>query len=143
MTTATAHIRFLAVAAVLLVAVTGSTHSVVDAELFEGRAPTAEELRPSVEAAFQGESVKPGTVASLVLFNRARGLTLQIFHTGPEHTPTVGNSEMQGVPVSGARAFGKGVPGRVVHVRIGNWASGVYFARLTAADGRVGFAPVV
>jgi N,N-dimethylformamidase beta subunit-like, C-terminal len=143
MTTATAHIKLLAVAAVLLVAATGSTRPLVDEELFEGRAPTAEELRPSVEAAFQGESVKPGTVASLVLFNRARGLTLQIFHTGPEHPPTVGNSEMQGVPVTGARAIGKGAPGRVVHVRIGNWASGVYFARLTAADGRVGFAPVV
>jgi hypothetical protein len=143
MTTATAHIKLLAVAAVLFFAVTGSTRPPVDAELFEGRAPTAEELRPSVEAAFEGESVKPGTVASLVLFNRARGLSLQIFHTGPEHTPTVGNSEMQGVAVTRARAIGNGTPGRVVHVRIGNWASGVYFARLAAADGRVGFAPVV
>src|SRR5262245_54074553 len=143
MTTATAHIKLLAVAAVVLFAVTGSTRPLVDAELFEGRAPTAEELRPSVEAAFEGESVKPGTVASLVLFNRARGLSLQIFHTGPEHTPTVGNSEMQGLAVTRARAIGNGTPGRVVHVRIGNWASGVYFARLAAADGRVGFAPVV
>ena len=143
MTTATAHIRLLAVAAVLLFAVTGATHSPVDEELFEGRAPTAEELRPSVEAAFQGESVQPGTVASLVLFNRARRLTLQIFHTGPEHTSTVGNGEMQGVPVTAARAIGNGTPGRVVRVRIGKWASGVYFARLAAADGRVGFAPVV
>jgi hypothetical protein len=143
MTTAALHIQRFAVAAVLLVAVAGSTHSPVDPELFEGRAPTAEELRPSVEAAFQGESVKPGTVASLVLFNRGRDLTLQIFHTGPEQTPTVGNSEMQGVPMTGARAIGNGVPGRVVRVRIGNWPSGVYFARLAAADGRVGFAPVV
>ena len=143
MTTATALTKRLAVAAVFLAAVTGSTHSCIDEELFEGRAPTAEELRPSVEAAFDGESVKPGTNASLVLFNRARRLTMQVFHTGPEHTPTVGNSELQGVPVTSEREIGDGTPGRVVHVRIGNWPSGVYFARLKAADGRIGFAPVV
>ena len=143
MSTATTHVKRFAVAAVFLFAVTGSTRSLVDEELFEGRVPTAEELRPSVEAAFQGESVKPGSVASLILFNRARDLTLQIFHTGPEHTPTVGNSELQGVSVTSERAIGNGTPGRVVRVRIGNWPSGVYFARLTAADGRVGFAPVV
>jgi hypothetical protein len=33
--------------------------------------------------------------------------------------------------------------GSVVPVRIGNWPSGLYVARLTAADGRVGFAPFV
>ena len=48
MTTATAITKRLAVAAVFLIAVTGSTHSCIDEELFEGRAPTAEELRPSV-----------------------------------------------------------------------------------------------
>src|SRR5512133_2973444 len=105
MTTATAHLKRFAVAALLLFAVTGSTHASIDPELLEGRVPTAEELRPSVEAAFQSESVKPGTVASLVLFNRGRDLTLQIFHTGPEHTPTVGNSELQGVPVTSERAI--------------------------------------
>ena len=30
---------------------------------------------------------------------------------------------------------------RNVRVRIGNWPTGLYFARLTAKDGRVGFAP--
>ena len=28
-------------------------------------------------------------------------------------------------------------------MRIGDWSSGLYFARLTSADGRVGFAPFV
>jgi len=144
MTTATAYLKSFAVAAALLAAATGSAQRIVDNEQAEGRAPTAEELRPSVEAAFQGESVKQGTTASLVLFNRARGLRLQIFQTGPEHTPTVGNSEMQGVPVTQEQAIGNGVPGRTIHVRIGaGWPSGVYYARLTAADGRVGFAPIV
>ena len=143
MSTATASLKSFAVAVAVLCAATGSSRLLTDAERLEGRAPTAEELRPSVEAAFQGESIKQGTVASLVLFNRARGLTLQILRTGPEHTPTVGNSELQGVPVTPVKAIGSGAPGRLVHVQIGNWPSGVYFARLTAADGRVGFAPIV
>jgi hypothetical protein len=143
MRTATAHIACVAVAAAVLFAVAGSTRQSVDEELLEGRAPTAEELRPSVEAAFQGESVRPGTVASLVLFNRARGLTLRVFHVGPERARTVGNSELQGVPVTPERVIGDGRPGRVVRVRIGDWPSGVYFARLSSSDGRVGFAPIV
>jgi hypothetical protein len=33
--------------------------------------------------------------------------------------------------------------GRAITVRVGNWPSGLYFARLTASDGRIGFAPFV
>jgi len=115
----------------------------VDPELLEGRVPTAEELSPSVEAAFRAESYKPGEVATLAFFNHATGVKLQLFHTGPEHTTTVGNSEMQGVPVSPLRRVGTVAPGRTVQIAIGSWPSGVYFVRLTAADGRVGFAPVI
>jgi hypothetical protein len=129
--------------AVLFATVPGSAPLGIDPELLEGRAPTAEELRPSVEAAFQAESYKPGTVGTLEFFNAARGVTLQLFHTGPETTTTVGNSEMQGLPVTGIRPVGRTWAGRVVHVEIGSWASGVYFARLAAADGRVGFAPFI
>jgi len=50
---------------------------------------------------------------------------------------------MNGVPVTPVRAVGQGRPGRVVRVRIGTWLSGLYFARLRAADGTVGFAPFV
>jgi len=144
MTTATAYLKSIAVAAALLAAATGSAQRIVDDEQSEGRAPTREELRPSVEAAFRGESVRQGTTASLVLFNTARGLRLQVLRSGPEHTPTVGNSVMQGIPVTPERSIGNGIPGRTIHVRIGaRWPSGVYFARLSAADGRVGFAPIV
>ena len=144
MSTATAHLKSFAVAVAFLAAVTGSTRALTDDERAEGRAPTQEELRPSVEAAFRGESVKQGTTASLVLFNQARGVTLQIFQTGPEHAVTVGNSELQGVPVAPQQTIGTATPGKTVHVRIGaDWPSGVYFARLTAADGRIGFAPIV
>ena len=113
MSTTAAHLsRFTlhaATAAVLFATViSGSGPAPFDPEMFEGRAPTAEELRPSVEAAFQSESYAPGAVASLKLFNRAAGLTLQMFHTGPEQVTTVGNSTMEG----GTARPGRGRGGR-------------------------------
>jgi hypothetical protein len=109
----------------------------------EGRAPTPEELRPSVEAAFARESYRPGSVASLRIFNRATGIELQLFRIGSEAPPTIGRSEMQGVPVTDAASVGSSRGHRLVRVPIGDWPSGLYFARLDAADGRVGFAPFV
>jgi hypothetical protein len=106
----------------------------------EGRAPTPEELRPSVEAAFARESYRPGSTASLRIFNRASGIRMQLFRISAEAPPTIGRSEMQGVPVTDAVAVGSS---RAVRVPIGAWPSGLYFARLEAADGRVGFAPFV
>jgi hypothetical protein len=53
---------------------------------------------------------------------------------------------MSGVPVTEAAAIdwtGKRGSAATIPVGIGDWASGVYFARLTAPDGRVGFAPLV
>ena len=41
------------------------------------------------------------------------------------------------------RQIGTATAGRSVPVTIGDWPSGLYFARLTASDGRVGFAPFV
>src|SRR5919197_197106 len=76
------------------------------------------------------------------LFNRARGITMQPFRVGPE-TVRTRNNEMQGVPVSAPRAIGSSRAGRVVRVPVGDWPSGLYFLRLTAADGRVGYAPFV
>ena len=101
-------------------------------EEHEGRAPTREEVRPSVEAAFPQESYAPQSAASLVLYSTARGLTLQFFRVGPERAVTVGYSEMRGVPVTGRMRIGSSRGRRNVRVQIGNWPSGLYFARLTA-----------
>jgi hypothetical protein len=109
----------------------------------EGRAPTSEELRPSVEAAFAAESYRPGSVASLRIFNRASGIELQLFRISSDAEPTHGRSELQGVPVTDATSVGSSRGQRVVRVSIGDWPSGLYFARLAADDGRVGFAPFV
>ena len=50
---------------------------------------------------------------------------------------------MNGVPVTRKRAVGSSAGHRVLRVRVGGWPSGLYFARLVAVDGRVGFAPFV
>jgi N,N-dimethylformamidase beta subunit-like protein len=118
-------------------------HHRVDPETLEGRAPTPEELRPSVEAAFGRQSYAPGGLARLTVFNRAHGIAVRLFHAGPEHTRTFGYSEMQGVPVTPTQHVGASRGGRVLTLRIGDWPSGLYFARLTSSDGRIGFAPFV
>jgi hypothetical protein len=114
-----------------------------DPEQFEGRAPTTQELEPSVQAAFPRQSYAPGAAASLVFFNSARGVTLQILHSGPEGHPTRVYDEMNGVAVTKPVWVGAVRAGRAFRLRIGDWPSGLYFARLTASDGRIGFAPFV
>jgi hypothetical protein len=117
--------------------------SASDVDEHEGRAPTAEEVRPAVEAALLSESYAPGSTATLVVHNRAGDVVVQIFRAGPEHARTTGNSELLGVPVSSPLRIGTSRGQLVARLRIGDWASGFYFARLRAADGRVGFAPFV
>jgi N,N-dimethylformamidase beta subunit-like, C-terminal len=130
-------------AAVALLAAASTPNRTIENEELEGRAPTPIELQPGIEAAFPRESYGPGASASLVIFNRARGLSVQIFRSGPEHTRTKGYNEMQGLAVTQPARIGSSNGHLVVEVRIGNWCSGLYFAKLTAADGRVGFAPFV
>jgi hypothetical protein len=128
-------------AATLLVA--GARTPGQHGEELEGRAPTPTELQPSVEAAFPRESYGPGSTAKLVISNRATGLKLQVFRVGPERIVTRSDSTMRGVAVTPKRAIGSSRGRRIVPIRIGNWPSGLYFARLSAADGRGGFAPFV
>jgi hypothetical protein len=105
--------------------------------------PTARKAIPSIEAAFRQESYAPGSTASLLVHNRASRLTLQVFHVGPERTSTIGDTTMNGVPVTRKRVVGQSAGRRLLQVRVAGWPSGLYFARLVADDGRVGFAPFV
>jgi hypothetical protein len=50
---------------------------------------------------------------------------------------------MKGVAVARRRIVGSSAGKQTILVPIGDWPSGLYFARLDAADGRVGFAPLV
>lgn len=150
MSTYTHRRRLLGLAALILVlvALPGATRFVSDVpqgvDVDEGLAPRPKwEQAPSVEATFLRDSYRPGATAMLVLWHAERVLTLRIFHAGPENEPTVGNITMNGVPVTAPIEVGAHKAHMPIRVRIGDWPSGLYFARLRAADGRIGFAPFV
>jgi hypothetical protein len=112
-------------------------------EPLEGRAPARAMRVPAVEAAFRHESYRPGERARLVIRDRSHTVTMQVFRSGPEAVPTLSDTVMNGVPVTRERLLRRPSGRQVVRVRVGAWESGLYFARLEAADGRLGFAPFV
>ena len=125
---------------------TALSSSAPDNAMLEGKkhvCPTATKPIQSVEAAFLRESYAPVSTASLVVENRESRLKLQVFRVGPERTSTIGNITMTGVPVTTEREIDRSVGRRVLEVWVGAWPSGLYFARLAAVDGRVGFAPFI
>ena len=99
-----------------------------------------------VDAGFRTLGAAPGDNAVLSVRTDAEQLTVQLFRCGPEDEPTNSNDVMNGAPVTGEFAVGwsrnADRPG-TIRLRIGDWPSGVYAARLEADDGRVGFAPLV
>ena len=99
--------------------------------------------RPAMPASFQRESYGPGAVARLVLFSAAGGVTIQVFHAGTESTRIKAYDEMRGTAVTKPRWIGAVSSRRVIRIRVGNWPGGLYYARLSAAHGRIGYAPFV
>lgn len=99
-----------------------------------------------VDAAFDRTSYKPGEQALLRVSTDALSFTLQLFRSGPESAHTDSDSVMNGVPVGIPQTVdwqaSRDAPGEV-RVAIPSVGSGLYFAQLTAADGRVGYAPFV
>jgi hypothetical protein len=115
----------------------------------EGKEPDgqAERLlptnRPTVEAAFPRESYSPGNLARLVFWTRGAQVSLQVFRAGTEDTPVRPQDAMLGTAVTATRRLGAVAPGRAIRIRIGEWPSGLYFAKLVARGGKVGYAPFV
>jgi hypothetical protein len=95
--------------------------------------------RGKLEAAFASESYRPGEHAALSVWGNARRVAVQIFRTGPERVRTRGNDEMQGVAIPAVTMHSDG---RQLSVRVGNWPTGMYFARIRAG-GQVAYAPFV
>lgn len=112
--------------------------------------PSAHVVRVlGIDSGFTRPSYVPGARASLVLSTDEAALTLQLFRAGPETTPSIGRyggDALWGVPVGAAKplswARARNHP-LALRVRIPHAPSGLYFARLSAADGEVGFAPFV
>ena len=93
----------------------------------------------SVPAAFARRSYRPGELATLRLGLRFRSLVVRVLHVGPERARTRGNDTMRGVLVYGPVRLRDA---RAIRLRVGDWESGLYTARLQAGH-RVGFAPFV
>ena len=68
---------------------------------------------------------------------------MQVLEAGPEIETTESDTELNGVPVSPVKTIQRRPGRQPLSVPIGHWQSGLYFARLEAPDGRVGFAPFV
>lgn len=99
-----------------------------------------------IEAAFSRESYAPETAAELVLASDQPTLTLQIFRAGYERVLTYANDEMNGAPVTAPATIDRGDRrdrARRLRIWVGDWPSGLYFAKLTGSDARAGYAPFV
>ena len=96
----------------------------------------------AIEAAFPLESYRPGATAVLRIWTPTRAASVRVFHVGPEPQLTIGDKLMEGVPVTAPRRFAALRAGQTICDRVGNWPSGLYFAKVTA-PGRLGFAPFV
>jgi N,N-dimethylformamidase beta subunit-like protein len=149
--------RLIAVIALLVVVATtgaGSLHDDVGAEdertelteELEGIAGRDKELvnRPgTIEAAFQRESYRPGKTATLRLFTDVRQMTVRVFRSGPERIVTRRSDMMFGVEVGPKLKVRSAHRGTTLRIRVGDWPSGLYFARLWSRGGHIGFAPFV
>jgi hypothetical protein len=100
-----------------------------------------------VDAGFATRSAQPGDTATLVVRTDATSLTLQMLRSGPETEPTYANGVINGSPVGAAQPVDWRAqhdhPGPIAVLVGADWSPGVYAAQLTAADGRVGFAPLI
>ena len=109
----------------------------------DGRASAGGQQVPAVEAAFGQESYRPGERARLDIRDRSRRLTIEILRAGPERVPTTSDVDVNGIPVTRVKTITRGPGRQPLSVPVGRWPSGLYFARLEAPDGRIGFAPFV
>jgi hypothetical protein len=91
---------------------------------------------PGVHAVFAERSYAAGSRAELRIWNPT-DVTIQLFRAGRR---SLRDDTMRGVAVSAPVRHPRA---RRLWVRVGEWPSGLYYARLRARDGRIGFAPLI
>jgi N,N-dimethylformamidase beta subunit-like protein len=138
---AAALVAALVVSTVVAVAWSGEPRG----EGFDSATLDDQAASPSVEAYFLRESYRPGEIATLVIETSLRTVDLQIFRTGDVAVAGLARDEMAGAAVSETLQLELPRPPerRTIRVPVGDWPSGVYYAELRAADGRIGYAPFV
>jgi hypothetical protein len=100
-----------------------------------------------VEVGFLARSYPSGGQATASISTDARSVRLQLFSLASDPRPTIRDLRKGGVAVAPAvtldwRPYRSG-PHLVRIGRLGGFASGLYFLRVTANDGRVGYAPLI
>lgn len=100
-----------------------------------------------IDAAFTKRSYAPGEAAELRLATDARVLRLQVFAYQSPGRPSEQDIRTSGLaktgPIRVDWSAHRNRPALLRVVRAGDWPSGLYFVRATAADGRVGYAPFI
>jgi hypothetical protein len=135
------HLTSVLAALAVASAVGGSTDGT---QLLEGKQPRQKpSSKPTVRASFPRESYRSGESARLIVASRATGVEIQIFRAGVENATILANDLMLGRPMATATRLARTRVGQVVRLSIGAWPSGLYFARVTAGRGRIGYAPFV
>jgi hypothetical protein len=131
----------LAIVAASAAVAVGAWHALTPARHAHHSHRPAFETAPAVAATFLRQSYRPGDTAKLVLWQHEDGLKVQLMRVAPT-TPGWTHTTMQGTPVSPVYTF-SATDGHVpLALRIGNWPSGVYFAKLESG-GLTGYAPFV
>ena len=102
---------------------------------WDGRPLDHAQAAHSIAATFLARSYAAGDRATLSLAQDSARESVQVFHAGYGS-----EGPMRGAPVSAPVALTNGVSR--VGVRMGNWPTGLYYARITAR-GRTGYAPFV
>jgi hypothetical protein len=101
----------------------------------------------AIEAGFTRRSYAPGELAELEIASDARQLRIQVFTYGNQAHPTPADLRTSGSAMTPAARVDwtrrRNRPARVRVVRAGDWPSDLYFLRLSADDGRVGYAPMI
>ena len=99
-----------------------------------------------LDAGFRLRSYRPGALTALQVATDVRRFTVQFFCCRPERAAGYARDRMKGAPVSDPVEVDwsshRGAPA-TLWLRLGDWETGVYFARLSGEGGRVGFAPFV
>lgn len=99
-----------------------------------------------IEAGFGSRSHVAGEPMELTIFADAPSLSLQFLRSGHETESTDRADEIKGVELGDPAQLdwtGKRSGPVTIQVRSGDWPTGLYAVRLTAPDGRVGFAPFI
>jgi hypothetical protein len=124
----------------------------VDGHVYGASGPTERQDAPvvrvqGIDAAFTRRSYAPGQTAEVRLATDARSLRLQVFAYQSPGRPSEQDVKTAGLAMTGPIPVDwhthRDAPALLRVVRAGDWPSGLYFLRATAADGRVGYAPFI